>query len=142
MSELKDRIIGGFRILQEIQSGSGSQGTVHKAECIEDVHGLTRVGEVVALKVMAVQDDAKQQWEKLKRRTSELSQLKHPNIVRYYGCFSEQGPFNDIHVVVQEFLSGETLKDRLAKSKSGLDVDEGIKIADAALSGLEYICNS
>lgn len=139
MSELKDRIIGGFRILQEIQSGSGSQGTVHKAECIEDVHGLTRVGEVVALKVMAVQDDAKQQWEKLKRRTSELSQLKHPNIVRYYGCFSEQGPFNDIHVVVQEFLSGETLKDRLAKSKSGLDVDEGIKIADAALSGLEYI---
>ncbi len=139
MSEFKDRIIGGFRILQEIQSGSGSQGTVYKAECIEDVHGLTRAGEVVALKVMAVQDDAKQLWEKLKRRTSELTQLKHPNIVRYYGCFSEQGPFNDIHVVVQGFLNGETLKDRLAKSKSGIDVDDGIRIADAALSGLEYI---
>ena len=139
MSELNDKIIGGFRVLQEIQAGSGSQGTVYKAVCEVDKFGLVTPGTVVALKVMAVQDDGKQQWKKLEKRTAELSRLNHPNVVRYYGCFSESGLFNDVHVVVQEFLDGETLKECLVKCRSGLDVDLGLKIADAALAGLEYI---
>ena len=108
MSELNDKIIGGFRVLQEIQAGSGSQGTVYKAVCEVDKFGFVTPGTVVALKVMAVQDDGKQQWKKLEKRTAELSRLNHPNVVRYYGCFSESGLFNDVHVVVQEFLDGET----------------------------------
>ncbi|MBE6395414.1 MAG: hypothetical protein E7046_00210 [Lentisphaerae bacterium] len=139
MSELNDKIIGGFRVLQEIQAGSGSQGTVYKAVCEVDKFGFVTPGTVVALKVMAVQDDGKQQWKKLEKRTAELSRLNHPNVVRYYGCFSESGLFNDVHVVVQEFLDGETLKERLVKCRSGLDVDLGLKVADAALAGLEYI---
>ena len=139
MSELNDKIIGGFRVLQEIQAGSGSQGTVYKAVCEVDKFGFVSPGTVVALKVMAVQDDGKQHWNKLEKRTAELCRLNHPNVVRYYGCFSESGLFNDVHVVVQEFLDGETLKERLVKCRSGLDVDLGLKVADAALAGLEYI---
>jgi len=138
MAALKDKVIGGFRVLLEIQAGSGSQGTVYKAVCEEDKHGLVPVGTVVALKVMPVQDEGRSQWRKLEKRTRELSNLRHPNVVRYHGCFSEQGTFNDIHVVVQEFLDGETLKDRLARMPAGLDVDEGLRIAAAAIEGLIY----
>lgn len=138
MSALKDKIIGGFRVLAEIQAGSGSQGTVYKAVCDEDKHGLVPVGTIVALKVMPVQDEGQTQWRKLEKRTRELANLNHPSVVKYYGCFSEQGTFNDVHVVVQEFLDGETLKDRLARNPSGLDVDEAIRIARLAIEGLVY----
>lgn len=138
MSESKDRIIGGFKVLQEIQAGSGSQGTVYKAQCVEDIHGVAPVGTVVAMKVMAVQDDTRELWRKLEKRTKELCKLEHQNVVKYYGCFAEQGAFNDVHVVVQEFLSGETLKERLMRFPSGLDADEALRITDDALAGLEY----
>ena len=48
MSANAAKIIGGFRVLQELQAGSGSQGTVYKATCAEDKHGLVPVGTVVA----------------------------------------------------------------------------------------------
>lgn len=138
MADQKDKIIGGFRVLQEIQAGSGSQGTVYKAVCEDAKHNLVAVGTVVALKVMPVQDEGGAQWRKLQKRTAELSRLDHPNVVKYYGCFSEQGLFNDVHVVVQEFLQGETLKDKLARQKTGLDADEALRVVDSALAGLEY----
>ena len=138
MAESSKKVIGGFRILQEIQAGSGAQGTVYKAVCEDESKGITAKGTVVALKVMAVQDEDKSQWRKLEKRTRELSGLKHPNVVRYYGCFSEPGLFNDVHVVVQEFLQGVTLKDKLVHYPSGLDVDEALRIADASLAALIY----
>ena len=138
MADMKDKTIGGFRVLQEIQAGSGSQGTVYKAVCVDPKDGLVPAETVVALKVMAVQDEGQEQWKKLAKRTAELARLDSPNVVKYYGCFSETGLFNDIHVVVQEFLHGETLKDRLSRFSFGLDVDEALRIADAALAGLEY----
>ena len=86
MAESSKKVIGGFRILQEIQAGSGAQGTVYKAVCEDDSKGIAAKGTVVALKVMAVQDEDKSQWRKLEKRTRELSELKHPNVVRYYGA--------------------------------------------------------
>ena len=143
MGERKDRGVGGFRILQEIRGGSGSQGTVFKAVCEEDRYGLVPVGTVVALKIMPVQDDEGDLWRKLERRTQELVRLQHPNVVRYFGCFSEPGDFNDLHVVVLEFLDGRTLKQLLAEDfKSGLDVDVGLRIVHSAITGLNYTVQS
>ena len=139
MSDQKNKIIGGFKVLQEIQAGSGSQGTVYKAECVEDLHGVAPVGTVVAMKVMAVvQDEGQEKWRRLEKRTKELAKLDHPNVVKYYGCFSEQGMFNDVHVVVQEFLQGETMKERLLRFPCGLDADEALEIVNKALAGLAY----
>ena len=138
MAEFADKIIGGFKVLEDIQAESGSQGAVHKAVCVEDIHHLVPVGTVVALKMMIVQDDNKQQWRKLEKRTAELVRMNHPNVVRYYGCFSESSAFNDVHVIVQEFLEGETLKQRLARYPAGLDVDEGLRIVNDAILGLIY----
>ena len=138
MAERSDKVIGGFKIIDDIRAESGSQGAVHKAVCVEDIHHLVPVGTVVALKVMIVQDDTRQQWARLEKRTTELARMNHPNVVRYYGCFLEPADFHDTHVIVQEFLDGETLKQRLARYPFGLDADEGLRIVNDALSGLIY----
>ena len=134
----QEKIIAGFRVLQNLQMGSGSQGTVYKAVCEEPREGIAAKGDVVALKVMFVQDEGQVQWRKLQKRTQELSRLDHPNVVRYRGCFNVSGPFTDMHVVVQEFLEGETLKDFLSNRKNGLDVDDALRIVKAAIEGLVY----
>ena len=138
MADLKDKKIGGFRILAEIKGASGSQGQIFKAVCENPPFAGIEPGTVVALKAMAVHDEDGQAWAKLEKRTSELVRLSHPNVVKYYGCFSESGTFNDIHAIVQEFLDGETLKQRLLRCPSGLDADEALHVTEAALAGLEY----
>lgn len=134
MDSAHDRVLGGFRIVQSIKSGSGSQGTVYKAVSVDG--SVVPAGTTVALKVMPVRCDARQ-MELMKARTSALSDISHPGIVRYFGCFSEHDSFNDLHVIVQEFLEGETLRDRLARAPCGLDVDECIGIARSAISALD-----
>ena len=138
MADLKDTLIGGFRILSEIKGASGSQGQIFKAVCEQPPFAGIEPGTVVALKAMAVHDEDGQAWAKLEKRTGELVRLSHPNVVKYYGCFSESGTFNDIHAIVQEFLDGETLKQRLLRFPSGLDADEALHVTEAALAGLEY----
>ena len=138
MADVTDKMIGGFRILAEIKGASGSQGQVFKAVCERPPFAGIKPGTVVALKAMAVHDEDGQSWTKLEKRTGELVRLSHPNVVKYYGCFSEPGTFNDTHAIVQEYLEGETLKQRLARCPSGLDADEAHHVTEAALAGLEY----
>lgn len=139
MAGLKGKSLGGFRILEQIDEESG-QGIVCKAICdVENPSVAVQKGQIVALKVMPVRDDGRrQQWRRLESRTKELVRISHPNVVCYYGCFCEQGEWNQLHVIVQEFLEGETLKNRLKRFPSGLDVDEGLKIVAFALEGLSH----
>lgn len=135
MSELIGKMIGGFRILAEINSGG--QGQVFKAVCEKPPFDGIDPGTVVAIKVMAVHDEGEPVLAKLEKVTGELVRLSHPNVVKYYGCFREIGPACGLYVVVQELLEGETLKHRLKQYPSGLDADEVLRIVDATLAGLE-----
>ena len=130
--------IGGFRILQKIEGGAGSQGSVVKAVCEENWRGVIKKGTIVALKIMHASDDDGSLWAKLESRTNELSALRHENVVRYYGCFRFQNDIDLLHVIVQEYLEGETLKARLQRHKTGLDADEGLMVAKQAVTGLAY----
>ena len=131
-----ERRIGGFRIVAPIRDGKGSQGSVFRAVCEQPVLPGVAVGETVALKTMTVRDETGAMYARLARRTELLSRINHPNVVRYRGCFAENTPFSSMHVVVMEFLEGQTLKERLAVNPGGLDADEAIKIVDSALAGL------
>ena len=131
--------LGCFRVLTDLKSGVGSQGSVYKAVCEKEGFAGVAVGTVVALKVMPVQDDDKSLFARLRSRTEDLMGLSHPGIVRYLGCFSEPGPFNDVHVLVLEWLEGESLKDRLLRNPQGIDADETLRIGEKTLAALAYI---
>ena len=136
MADLRNRVIGGFRIIDDLKLGSGSEGTVYKAVCETARFDGCPVGTVVALKTMMAQDDDHRLFAKLEKRTNELVRLNHPNVVRYFGCFSEQSGFAELHVIVEEFLEGETLKERLLTHPAGLDVDEAIMVIKSVIAGL------
>lgn len=136
MADLRNKVIGGFRIIDDLKLGSGSEGTVYKAVCETARFEGCPVGTVVALKTMMAQDDDHRLFAKLEKRTNELVRLDHPNVVRYFGCFFEQSGFAELHVVVQEFLEGETLKECLLTHPAGLDVDEAIKVIRSVIAGL------
>ena len=137
--------IGGFLLLKVI--GVGAQGKVWKAQCVEDLFGIVPVGTTVALKVKYEHgDELDAQWQKIESRVTELKAIDHPNVVRYLGCFRERTIDQEMHVVVQELLEGETLKERLdvlnkwnpTKSRLGLDVEEGIDIITQISAGLRH----
>ena len=95
-----ERRLGGFRVVAPIKDGKGSQGAVYRAVCERATVPGVAVGEVVALKTMTVREDGGEQFAKFEKRTRLLSEIDHPNVVRYKGCFAENGPFNSIHVLV------------------------------------------
>lgn len=136
MSDSKQSL-GVFRLLDTTDPvGEGGQGTVRRAVCERaDFPGLT-VGMTVALKVMPVSDADESRWQRLGSMVSVLAALDSPHVVRHYGCFRERAGVVDLHVVVMEFLEGETLRTRLSRSPGGLDADVALNIVRAAASGL------
>lgn len=130
-------ILGAFRLLDADDSaGKGGQGTVRRAVCERTGFPGLAVGTTVALKVMSVSDPDGASWQKLESMISVLASLDSPNVVRHYGCFRERAGDVVLHVVVMEFLEGETLRARLAKCPSGLGADVALEIVRAAASGL------
>lgn len=132
-----ENMVGDFRVLASIRAGSGSQGTVYKAVCERDGSAICPRGTVVALKAMSVSGlDSDSAYEKLCRRTKALKSIECANVVKYLGCFQAQYEFAERHFIVQEFLDGETLADRLSSTRAGLDADEAIRITRGMVSGL------
>ena len=134
---MSSNMIGGFRILEEIHGGG--QGKIVRAVCETPPFDGIEPGTVVALKVMpVVHDEGGLHWIRLLERTNALTKLSHPSVVKYYGCFREHGTVNENHVIVQECLEGDTLKQRLDRFPQGLDADEALRITESAIAGLEY----
>ena len=131
--------LGVFRVVSDLKSGVGNQGSVYKAVCEGDAFPGVARGTVVALKVIPVQGSEWGWHSRMKERADEIARIRHPNVVRYFGCFSESTAFDDVHVVVLEYLEGESLKDRLFKCPTGLDADETLRIGKEALAGLVHI---
>ena len=129
-------MLGEFRILSQIRAGSGTQGTVYKAVCESDAFPLCPRGTVVALKSMPVAVENENAFEKLRKSVDLLATIGHPNVVRYLGCFVAQTGFIEQHVVIQEFLEGDTLAAKLASTSGGLDADEALRVVRGVVSGL------
>jgi TolB-like protein len=113
--------LGRYEVLEQI--GAGGMGEVYKARD-------TRLGRTVALKVLPPQlaaDHARR--ERFEREARAASALEHPHICVLY----DEGAEGDLHFLVLEHLEGETLAQRLAKSR--LPREEalrfGVQIADA-----------
>ncbi len=116
-----------YEIIEKI--GDGGMSEVYRAKC----HVLNRQVAVKILKHKFIEDA-----DLVKRFDSEAkaaASIQHPNIVNIF----DVGVEDNIHYIVMELLSNDTLKDYIAKhdgfinsqeiAKIGLQIAEGLAIA-------------
>jgi serine/threonine protein kinase len=109
------------RFVVERLAGSGGMGAVYRATD-------QSTGAPVAVKVMArhpVRDSAR-----FAREALVLAELSHPAIVQYV----THGTSEDTPYLVMEWLEGEDLSQRLARS--GLDFEESLALVRRACEGI------
>ncbi|MFZ3210348.1 MAG: protein kinase [Terriglobales bacterium] len=100
---LSGRVLGHFRLLEEI--GSGGMGVVYRAHD-------ERLDRDVAVKVLpagALSDEAARR--QFRQEAQALAKLNHPNIATIYDFDSSE----DADFLVMELLSGQTLHDKLLR---------------------------
>src|SRR5438552_11124691 len=119
----------------EIESvlGKGAMGMVYLARD-------RRIGRRVALKTVQVQQqfedesEATEFYQRLQREAEVCGAMQHPNIVTLYEPGYEN---NVISFLATEWVDGESLRDRLKRSKP-LPLDDALRIGEDILRGLAY----
>jgi serine/threonine-protein kinase len=119
----------------EVESvlGKGAMGLVYLARD-------RRIGRRVALKTVQInqqfEDDseATEFYRRLQREAEVCGAMQHPNIVTLYEPGYEN---NVISYLATEYVDGESLRERLKRSKP-LPVDDALRIGEDILRGLAY----
>jgi len=119
----------------EIESvlGKGAMGMVYLARD-------RRIGRRVALKTVQVQQqfedesEATEFYQRLQREAEVCGAMQHPNIVTLYEPGYEN---NVISFLATEWVDGESLRDRLKRSKP-LPLADALRIGEDILRGLTY----
>jgi serine/threonine protein kinase/Tol biopolymer transport system component len=116
--------VGAYEIVAPL--GAGGMGEVYRARD-------TRLGRDVAIKTLPSAFAADpQRTARLEREAQLLAALDNPHIAGIYGIEDVEGG----RVLVLEFVDGESLSERLAKS-GRLPVDEALTIARQIIDALE-----
>src|SRR6266851_6309095 len=118
--------LGPFTIEKEL--GSGAMGTVYRGI-------YNKTGERVAIKVMApglgtTNDNATQRFE---REIEILQQLRHPNIVRYFGQSKRSG----MRYFAMEYVEGESL-DRVMARRGRMSWEEVVQLGQQLCDALQH----
>ena len=118
---LVGQTIGHYKILERI--GTGGMGEVYLASDIT-------AGRKAALKVLPLRftGDA-ERLTRFQQEARAVVGLNHPNILTVY----EIGEYDSSHYIASELIEGETLRQRLARGRMGLDeaIDVAIQVATA-----------
>ena len=113
--------IGHYQIVSPL--GAGGMGFVYLAEDL-------RLDRKVALKILPATEASDQQWmRRFIQEAKAASALNHPNIITIH----EIDQPDSIHFIANEFIDGETLRQRLARGRMPLRevLDIGIQAASA-----------
>ena len=128
--------VGDYDLLDLI--GDGAQGRIYRARPVCQSH-QDNTPSFVALKILRLAGDDDTGKKRVHRQASVLQGLNHPNIVRYLDSFViHPGEWAEAHVLVMEYLRGETLRDRLLRHPAGLPWTDVHDILEQCLAGLTY----
>jgi putative nucleotidyltransferase with HDIG domain len=122
-SSLLGTVVGNYRLVTEI--GSGGMGTVYYAE-------HTVIGRRAAIKILhpEISRDAKV-VSRFLTEARAANEIRHPNVVE----ITDLGQQGDLHYIVMSFLEGETLGERLERSRT-IDEAGTIRMARQVASAL------
>lgn len=110
--------LGPYKIMSHI--GSGGMGEVYLAED-------TRLGRKVALKLLpAAFTTDEDRLRRFRQEAQAASALNHPNILTVY----EIGQTDSIHFIAMEYVEGQTLRERMSRSRMKLR-----EVLDVAIQG-------
>ncbi|HST22475.1 MAG TPA: protein kinase [Blastocatellia bacterium] len=102
---LLGKSFGPYKVISHL--GSGGMGVVYLAED-------SRLSRKVALKLLpALYTRDEQQLRRFRQETRAASALNHPNIITIF----EIGEADGIHFIAEEYIQGETLRERLSNRK-------------------------
>ena len=129
-SALTGRRLGSYQILAPI--GAGGMGEIYRARDM-------RLGREVAIKILprAFTADA-DRLARFEREARVLASLNHPHIAAIYGV--EDAPTeagSPVRALVLELVEGETLAERIGRSKGGLPVKEALAMARQIADALD-----
>ncbi|KAG2450362.1 hypothetical protein HYH02_004867 [Chlamydomonas schloesseri] len=108
--------------------GKGAYGTVYAA--ID-----TASGERVAIKVIPVTEQDREEFKQIQREVAFLADCNHPNVVRYLGSYRLSGEL----WIVMEYCGGGSVSDLLSASREPLPEELIAHICCEALKGLAYL---
>jgi serine/threonine-protein kinase len=122
---MADRHVGPFLLGQKL--GSGGMGVVYRAT-------FTKTGEIVALKLLAAELEAKPRTvARFERELAILKKLKHPHIVR---CLWG-GRVDGRYAMAMQFVEGGSLADELRK-RGKFSWEEVIRMGQQICSALDH----
>ncbi len=111
-----DKVIGGYRIVDEI--GKGCMGVVFKAKQLS-------LDRTVALKVLPTELTRHKDYvSRFLKEAKSVGKLQHPNIIQVYDI----GEADGIYFYSMEFIEGESVANLLEKSKKPLDMDFCLRV--------------
>ena len=120
---LVGRVIANHRLVTEL--GSGGMGHVYYAEHVV-------IGRRAAIKILKpeVSRDATV-TQRFLNEARAANEIRHPNVIE----ITDIGQEGDLHYIVMNFLEGETLGERIERSKI-LDEETTLRIARQVISAL------
>ncbi|MFQ3592639.1 MAG: serine/threonine-protein kinase, partial [Gemmataceae bacterium] len=118
--------IGPFLIEKEL--GAGAMGAVYRGKYV-------KTGALVAIKVMApgLGETNPKAVARFEREAAILKQLKHPNIVRYYGS----GKYNGMPFYAMEYIQGESM-DRTIARRDRMSWEQVVELGKQLCSALQH----
>ena len=107
--------------------GNGSFGKVYKAKEL-------KTGNIVAIKQISIKN-SEMNYENILKEIELLSNISHPNIVKYYKHYEE----NEKIYIIMEYLEGGTLKEFINNEKNKINEDISRIIVGQLLKALSYL---
>ncbi|HEX7505380.1 MAG TPA: HDOD domain-containing protein [Polyangia bacterium] len=122
-ANMAGRVFGGYRLVTPMRSGG--MGTVYYAE-------HTLIGRRAAIKILHAEVSRDPQvLARFLIEARAANDIRHPNVVE----ITDIGQSDDVHFIVMSFLDGETIGERLERSKI-LEEDVVVRIVRQVASAL------